>query len=100
LAWGTNNFGGRLDLKAPDAVIKRSVDRGVNLLDTSNSYGDSKSEEFIGKSVNGIHDQVVLATKVASPRGDGPNRRGASRKHVLDQVETSLKRLQADYIDL
>jgi aryl-alcohol dehydrogenase-like predicted oxidoreductase len=97
---GTNNFGGRLDLNATDAVIKRSVDQGINLLDTSNSYGDSKSEEFIGKSVKGIRDQVVLATKVASPRGDSPNSRGASRKHIMDQVEMSLKRLQTDYIDL
>ena len=97
---GTNNFGGRLDFQATDTVIKRSVDQGINLLDTANSYGDTRSEEFIGKSTKGIRDQVLLATKVASPRGEGPNRRGASRKHVMEQVELSLRRLQTDYIDL
>ncbi len=97
---GTNNFGGRLDLKTTETVIRSSVDQGINLLDTANSYGDTRSEEFIGESVKGIRDQVLLATKVASPRGQGPNQQGASRKHVMEQVEMSLRRLQTDYLDL
>ena len=97
---GTNNFGGRMDAKQTDDVIKKAIDEGINLLDTSNSYGRTLSEEYIGKSVKGVRDQVLLATKVASPTGDGPNLRGTSRKHIMDQVEQSLKRLDTDYLDL
>lgn len=62
------------------------------------SRGDSGLA--IGKALKGRRDQVLLATKVASNMGDGPNQHGASRKHILTQVEASLKRLQTDYLDL
>ena len=97
---GTNNFGGRMDLRQTQYVVRRSVDLGINLLDTANSYGGSLSEEYIGKSIDGIRDRVLLATKVASSMGDGPNGKGASRSHILEQIEGSLKRLNTDYIDL
>jgi len=97
---GTNNFGGRLDYDATDKVIKEAIEQGINMIDTSNSYGRTLSEEFIGKSVKGVRDQVLLATKVASRVEEGPHGRGTSRKHILDQVEKSLRRLETDYIDL
>ena len=97
---GTNNFGGRMDAKQTDDVIKKAIDEGINMIDTSNSYGRTLSEEYIGKSVKDVRDQVLLATKVASPMSDGPNMRGTSRKHIMDQVEQSLKRLDTDYLDL
>ena len=97
---GTNNFGGRMDAKQTDDVVKKAIDEGINLLDTSNSYGRTLSEEYIGKSIKDVRDQVLLATKVASPMGEGPNAGGTSRKHIMDQVELSLKRLDTDYLDL
>ncbi len=97
---GTNNFGGRMDAKQTDDVIKKAIDEGINMIDTSNSYGRTLSEEYIGKSVKDVRDQVLLATKVASPMSDGPNMRGTSRKHIIDQAEQSLKRLDTDYLDL
>ena len=97
---GANNFGRRMDLKQTDEVIKQSVDLGINLIDTSNSYGGGLSEEYIGKSTKAIRSQVVLATKVASRLKDGPHQQGASRKHIMDQVDISLRKLGTDYIDL
>ncbi len=97
---GTNNFGGRMDYEATERVIKQTVDVGINMIDTSNSYGNGKSEEFIGKAVKGMRDKVLLATKFASAMGQGPNQRGTSRKHIMTEVEKSLKRLETDYIDL
>ena len=97
---GTNNFGARIDYQQTDRVIHQAVDIGVNLIDTSNTYGRTLSEEYIGKSTKGIRGQVLLATKVAGPVGQGPNQGGASRKHIMEQVELSLQRLQTDHIDL
>lgn len=97
---GTNNFGRKLDFKASEIVILSALDNAINTIDTSNSYGDGLSEEYIGKSLKGRRQEAVLATKVASPQGEDPNNKGASRKHILEQVEISLKRLQTDYLDL
>jgi len=97
---GTNNFGARIDYQQTDRVIHQAVDLGVNLIDTANTYGRTLSEEYIGKSTKGIRGQVLLATKVAGPMGQGPNQGGASRKHIMEQVELSLQRLQTDHIDL
>ncbi|MBI4197487.1 MAG: aldo/keto reductase [Chloroflexi bacterium] len=97
---GTNNFGGRMDYAQTERVVKQVVEVGLNMIDTSNSYGSTKSEEYIGKAVKGMRDKVLLATKVASPMGQGPNQRGTSRKHILEEVDKSLKRLDTDYLDL
>jgi aryl-alcohol dehydrogenase-like predicted oxidoreductase len=97
---GTNNFGARIDYQQTDRVIHQAVDIGVNLIDTSNTYGKTLSEEYIGKSTKGIRGQVLLATKAAGPVGQGPNQAGTSRKHLMEQVDLSLQRLQTDHIDL
>ena len=97
---GANNFGRRVDAKQTEAVIRQAVEVGVNLIDTANSYGDGLSEEYIGKDIKGIKDQVIIATKVGGSMGEGPNQKGASRKHILEQVEISLKRLDLEYLDL
>jgi aryl-alcohol dehydrogenase-like predicted oxidoreductase len=97
---GANNFGGRLDSRRTEAVVHAALDAGVNLIDTSNSYGDGHSEEFIGRALRSRRHQAVIATKVSSRVADGPNNAGNSRKHILDQVETSLRKLGTDYIDL
>ena len=97
---GTNNFGPRLDFESSDRVISQCIDSGINLIDTSNSYGATVSEEYIGRSLTGRRDSVVLATKVSSRMSEGPNQAGNSRIHIMDQIEGSLSRLQTDYIDL
>ena len=97
---GTNNFGRRLDADASALVIDHALDMGVNMIDTSNSYGDGYSEEYIGRALNGKRDSAIIATKVSSTVGEGPNDGGNSRQHIMAEVENSLRRLQTDYIDL
>jgi aryl-alcohol dehydrogenase-like predicted oxidoreductase len=97
---GANNFGGRLDYESSDFVISQLFDVGINLIDTSNSYGNTLSEEYIGRSLEGRREKAVIATKVSSRVSEGPNQAGNSRKHITEQVENSLTRLRTDYIDL
>jgi aryl-alcohol dehydrogenase-like predicted oxidoreductase len=97
---GTNAFGGRADEASSVAVIHHAVDHGVNLIDTANVYTGGNSERIIGKAVRDRRDRVVLATKCAIKVGDGPNDAGASRGHIMREVERSLARLGTDYIDL
>jgi aryl-alcohol dehydrogenase-like predicted oxidoreductase len=98
---GCNNFGGRLEIDQTRAVVDKALDLGINLFDTADVYGGAgKSEEQLGEVLKGRRDQVVLATKFASPMGDGPMKRGASRRYIVQAVEDSLRRLQTDYIDL
>lgn len=97
---GTNNFGRRLDADATALVINHALDMGVTMIDTSNSYGDGYSEDYIGRALKGKRDKAIIATKVSSTVGDGPNDGGNSRQHIMAAVEDSLRRLQSDYIDL
>ncbi|MSQ22380.1 MAG: aldo/keto reductase [Dehalococcoidia bacterium] len=97
---GTNNFGGRTDAQQADRVVRQAIEVGINMVDTSDSYGNGLSEEYIGKSIKGIRSQVVLATKFHGATGKGPNQRGTSRIHIIEAVEKSLKLLGTDYIDL
>jgi aryl-alcohol dehydrogenase-like predicted oxidoreductase len=97
---GTNNFGGRIDEEQSATVVHQAVEEGINFIDTANIYGRGVSEERIGKAVKDIRSQVLIATKFSGPMGDGPNARGNSRYHIMQQVEDSLRRLQTDYIDL
>ena len=97
---GANNFGRRVDVAGTEKVVHAALDAGVNMIDTSNSYGDGLSEDFIGRALNGRRHEAVLATKVSSRVSDGPNNSGNSRKHIYDQVDISLRKLRTDYIDL
>jgi len=97
---GTNSFGGRADEQTSIAIIHHAIDHGVNLIDTANIYTDSNSERIIGKATRDRRDRVVLATKCALKVGDGPNDEGASRFHIMREVERSLARLATDHIDL
>jgi len=81
-------------------IIKRAVDLGVNFFDTANLYSNGRSEEIVGELLKGHRDDVVIATKVRLKVGEGPNKEGLSRYHILQQVRKSLKRLQTDRIDL
>ncbi len=97
---GANNFGGRVDAKRSTSVIHAALDSGVNFIDTSNSYGGGLSEQYIGDALKGRREQAVIATKVSSRVAEGPNNSGNSRKHIFDQVDISLRKLQTDYLDL
>jgi aryl-alcohol dehydrogenase-like predicted oxidoreductase len=90
------------DQARSDAVLDAFVEAGGNFVDTSDSYSRGESESVLGRwmKARGSRTRVVVATKVCSPMGDGPNDRGLSRQHIMDGVEASLRRLQTDYIDL
>jgi aryl-alcohol dehydrogenase-like predicted oxidoreductase len=83
-------------------VIRRALDLGINFFDTANVYSDGSSEEILGQALKDFakREEVVIATKVCLAAGEGPNRKGLSRKHIFTEIERSLKRLQTDYIDL
>ena len=97
---GTNNFGGRVDPEGTAMVIDQALDEGINLLDTANVYSQGLSEEYIGRALKGKRHEALIATKVSGKMGEGPNRSGNSRKHIMAEVEESLRRLDTDYIDL
>ncbi len=97
---GTNNFGGQLDEKVSTGIINKALDCGINLLDTANIYTGGKSEKIIGEAVKDRRDEVIIATKVGMDVGQGPNQSGLSRKHILSQIEHSLRSLQTDYVDI
>ena len=81
-------------------LIHRFLDAGGNYIDTANLYAEGRSEEIVGKAIKNRRDQIVLATKVRFPMGEGPNELGLSRYHIIRSVEDSLRRLQTDTIDL
>ena len=81
-------------------ILKRALDLGINFLDTADMYSVGKSEEVVGKAIEGRREDVVLATKVFNPMGPGPNEMGLSRKHVQHGIKASLARLGTDYTDL
>jgi aryl-alcohol dehydrogenase-like predicted oxidoreductase len=108
---GTMTFGGEgifrdvgtLGQPEADALVRQAVEAGVNFIDTANMYSAGRSEEMLGQALRNLglsRDALVLATKVRAATGSGPNDVGLSRKHILQEVEASLDRLQTDYIDL
>ncbi|WP_406145371.1 aldo/keto reductase [Streptomyces sp. NBC_01012] len=102
LCLGSMMFGawGNRDHDDSIGIIRAALDAGVNIIDTADVYADGESERIVGKAVAGRRDDVVLATKVSSPMGPGPNERGASRRWIIRACEASLHRLGTDHIDL
>ena len=103
LCLGTMMFGawGNPDHDDSVAVIHRALDAGINFIDTADVYSRGESEEIVGKALaGGRRDGVVLATKVHGSMGEGPNRRGNSRRWIVEEVENSLRRLGTEWIDL
>jgi voltage-dependent potassium channel beta subunit len=94
-------FGNSVDRDMTRACVHRAWDRGVNFIDTANVYAAGAAEETLGPIIKELdRGSLVLATKVYFPVGDAVMQRGLSRKHVRDQIEKSLRRLQVDYVDL
>ncbi len=102
LCLGTMNFGQPTPEAEAGQIINQAIDSGINFIDTANVYNNGESERIVGRALreNGQRDNVVLATKVYNPMGDGPNDRGLSRYHLVKACEDSLRRLQTDRIDL
>ena len=97
---GCNNFGMRIDQEATSAVVAAALDAGITLFDTADVYGGTKSEVMLGEALKGKRHEVVIATKFAMQVGPRPDQAGGSRRHIVNAVEASLKRMQTDYIDL
>ncbi|MEV8423362.1 aldo/keto reductase [Streptomyces niveus] len=99
---GTMMFGsvGNSDHDDSVRVIHSALDQGINFLDTADMYSAGESEVIVGKALKGRRDDVVLATKVHFPMGEGRNRGGNSRRWIVKEVEESLKRLGTEWIDL
>ena len=95
---GCNNFGRRLDEAATDAVVGAAIDAGVTFFDTADIYGDTKSEEYLGRVLGARRDHVVVATKFGMPIDE--HRTGAAPDYVRRACEDSLRRLATDRIDL
>src|ERR1700739_660859 len=112
LCLGTMTFGGgkgmfaaigAVEQKAADALVARSVEGGINFIDTANVYSEGMSEEITGQAIRNLNlkrDDLVIATKVRGRMSEGPNGNGLSRKHIIHEAEASLRRLNMDYIDL
>lgn len=101
LCLGTMTFGRESSEELSRQILDRFVEAGGNFLDTADVYSRGLSEEIIGRWLKGRHrDELIIATKVRFPMGEGPNEVGLSRKHIMAAVEASLRRLGTDYIDL
>ncbi|GAB4017629.1 aldo/keto reductase [Spirosoma koreense] len=109
LSFGTATFGGHGDffkawgntqVDEATRLVDLCLDAGVNLFDTADVYSSGASEEILGKAISGKRDKVLISSKATFTFGEGPNNQGSSRYHLLRQCESSLKRLNTDYIDI
>jgi aryl-alcohol dehydrogenase-like predicted oxidoreductase len=111
LCLGTMTFGGRgmwtsigsLPQEEVNGLIEQAVESGINFIDTANVYSEGLSEQMTGQAILSLglnRHNLVIATKVRGVMGEGPNNSGLSRKHIIQQAEESLARLNTDYIDL
>lgn len=111
LCLGTMTFGGKgmwtaigaLPQDSVDELVKKAVDGGINFIDTANVYSEGLSEQMTGTAIRNLglnRYDLVIATKVRGRMSGGPNGSGLTRKHIMQQVDESLKRLNTDYIDL
>jgi aryl-alcohol dehydrogenase-like predicted oxidoreductase len=101
LCLGTMNFGGATPEPESIRIIHQALDVGINFFDTANMYVRGESERVVGKALaDGGREKVILATKVHFPQSDDPNDRGNSRRHIMQALEDSLRRLQTEWIDL
>ena len=97
---GAEGFEWTLGYGDSKRIIDRAMDLGVNFFDTADVYSNGRSEQIVGKALEGRRDQVVIATKVYFPTGDGPDDRGLGRKHVRRNLKRSLENLRTDRVDL
>ena len=99
LCFGTMSFGGNADEETSKAIFQRCREVGINFFDTANVYSQGRSEEILGECLADCRDEMVITTKVFYPMGKDINARGLSRRHIMREVEQSLRRLKTDRID-
>src|SRR3972149_7806221 len=98
---GCNNFGGRADLEASRKTVYKALDLGITLFDTADMYAErGGSETVLGQVLGDRRKDIVLATKFGMPMDEAGILKGASRRYILSAVESSLRRLKTDWIDL
>ena len=106
---GTMTFGSKkwrdwtLEEDEARPIYRRAAELGINFFDTADVYSLGVSEEITGRALKEMfarRDEYVVATKVHQPMGEKPNQRGLSRKHILESIDASLRRLGLDYVDL
>ncbi|MBR5979988.1 MAG: aldo/keto reductase [Oscillospiraceae bacterium] len=97
---GTMMFGGQTSKEESIRIIDYALDNEVNFFDTADTYADGLSEAIVGEALEKKRDYAVIATKVRNPKGPLPNQMGLGRKHIMQNVDESLKKLRTDYIDI
>ncbi|MGI2328211.1 aldo/keto reductase [Planococcus sp. YIM B11945] len=100
LCFGTMSFGGIADEETSRAMFNRCREEGINFFDCANVYNNGASEEILGRLIHDSRNDIVLTTKVNFPTAPGVNNKGLSRRHIMLEVENSLRRLNTDRIDL
>ena len=100
LVFGTMTFGSQVSESVAHAMIERSLESGINMLDTANAYNAGESERILGAALQGRRHDVLIATKVFNPMGDAPDERGLSERAVHKAIDASLQRLATDYVDV
>ena len=102
LVLGAMNFGslGRTTQDEVTAMVNAALEGGINLIDTADMYSQGESEEMIGKAIAGRRDDIVLATKASMPMGDERNHQGSSRRWLVTELDSSLRRLGVNHVDL
>ena len=98
-AWLT--FGGSVELKKAESIIHAALDSGINFLDLADGYSHGKAEEVVGRIIKGhLRSDLVISSKLFFPMSENINDRGLSRKHIMESVEKSLRRIDTDYLDI
>jgi aryl-alcohol dehydrogenase-like predicted oxidoreductase len=100
LCFGVMSFGGDADEATSEAMFRRCREAGINFFDCANTYQGGRTEEILGRLIASCRDDVVITSKVYFPMGKDVNASGASRRHIMQAVEASLKRLQTDRLDV
>src|SRR6516225_191328 len=105
VALGSMQFGGKMNMgnlgqEDTTRMVKQALDLGINFVDTADVYSLGESETLLGNALKGVRNEIVLATKVRLPMGGNFNHSGATRVNIMREIESSLRRLQTDYIDL
>ncbi len=100
LCFGTMSFGGAADDKTSEAMYRRCRTAGINFFDCADVYSNGAAERILGRLAAQERNHLVITTKVGFPMGEDPNDQGLSKRHILQSVEASLRRLSTDWIDV
>jgi len=100
LCLGTMTFGKEADRRTSEAIYRRCREAGINFFDCANVYSSGEAERILGEIIPEERDRLIITTKVGGAMGEGPNQDGLSRRHLIQQCEQSLRRLNTGWIDV